>query len=278
MEEFTDESVYPPVRKFRCQVCLKCFGQKHHCKRHVGEAHFLSEKVECQNCGKFFKNKRCAQEHFRYCNAQMIWSFRWVTIFTSVSVFMFLDPGEFVEPFTDQSVYPAVEKFRCRACGKSFGRIDNCKRHIKSAHLEVDQVACSKCGKYYKNQRSARDHYRVCVNLWKCRLYCTLVHLDVNSFHWNINALNDILMSLSDPGDFVEAFTDHSVYPPMEKFRCRACGRSFNEKGNCRRHAKSAHYLEERVACQNCGKYYKNKRTAQEHFRNCIKNLKPSDF
>ena len=72
VEEFTDESVYPPVRKFRCQVCLKCFGQKHHCKRHVGEAHFLSEKVECQNCGKFFKNKRCAQEHFRYCNAQMI--------------------------------------------------------------------------------------------------------------------------------------------------------------------------------------------------------------
>ena len=78
---------------------------------------------------------------------------------------MLLDPGEFVEPFTDQSVYPAVEKFRCRACGKSFGRLDNCKRHIKSAHLEVDQVACSKCGKYYKNQRSAREHYRVCVNL-----------------------------------------------------------------------------------------------------------------
>ena len=177
VEEFTDESVYPPVRKFRCQVCLKCFGQKHHCKRHVGEAHFLSEKVECQNCGKFFKNKRCAQEHFRYCNAQMIWSIRWLPKFTSVSVFMFLDPGEFVEPFTDQSVYPAVEKFRCRACGKSFGRLDNCKRHIKSAHLEVDQVACSKCGKYYKNQRSAREHYRVCVNLWKCRLYCTVVHL-----------------------------------------------------------------------------------------------------
>ena len=190
VEEFTDESVYPPVRKFRCQVCLKCFGQKHHCKRHVGEAHFLSEKVECQNCGKFFKNKRCAQEHFRYCNAQMIWRFRWLPKFTSVSVFMFLDPGEFVEPFTDQSVYPAVEKFRCRACGKSFGRLDNCKRHIKSAHLEADQVACLKCGKYYKNQRCVREHYRVCVNLWKCIKCCALstwLDLKYNFYEWYQN-------------------------------------------------------------------------------------------
>jgi len=70
------------------------------------------------------------------------------------------DPSSLVEQFLDSSVYPVVEKFRCQACWKIFNDRSNCRRHVKSAHFSVDQVACLKCGRFYKNKRSVVEHCR----------------------------------------------------------------------------------------------------------------------
>jgi len=76
-----------------------------------------------------------------------------------------------------------------------------------------------------------------------------------------------------DPGELVEQYTDNTVFPVMEKFRCCVCGKVFNDRSNCRRHVKSFHFEEEQVSCQNCGKFYKNKRSAQAHYQLCIKSI-----
>ena len=72
-------------------------------------------------------------------------------------------------------------------------------------------------------------------------------------------------------GDLMEKNLDTSVFPPQEKFQCRACGKQFNDRSNCRRHVKSAHFEEEQVSCSLCGKFYKNKRSAKTHYQYCLK-------
>jgi len=83
----------------------------------------------------------------------------------------------------------------------------------------------------------------------------------------------EIFIIFSDPGELVEQYTDNTVFPVMEKFRCCVCGKVFNDRSNCRRHVKSFHFEEEQVSCQNCGKFYKNKRSAQAHYQLCIKSI-----
>jgi len=73
-------------------------------------------------------------------------------------------------------------------------------------------------------------------------------------------------------GDLMEKVLDTTQFPPVEKFQCRACGKQFNDRSNCRRHVKSAHFQEEQVSCSLCGKFYKNKRSAQTHYQYCLKH------
>ena len=77
-------------------------------------------------------------------------------------------------------------------------------------------------------------------------------------------------------GDLMEKVLDTTVFPPVEKFQCRACGKQFNDRSNCRRHVKSTHFQEEQVSCSLCGKFYKNKRSAQTHYQYCLKHYDKS--
>ena len=65
--------------------------------------------------------------------------------------------------FTDNSVYPSVEKFQCQDCGKVFSERGNCRRHVKEFHFGEDQVSCQNCGKNFKNKRYAQAHYLNCI-------------------------------------------------------------------------------------------------------------------
>jgi len=76
-----------------------------------------------------------------------------------------------------------------------------------------------------------------------------------------------------DPGELVQPYTDHSIFPPVEKYRCFACGKTFNDRSNCRRHVKSAHFEQEQVSCRNCNKLFKHKQSAQAHFLKCISRI-----
>jgi hypothetical protein len=51
------------------------------------------------------------------------------------------------------------------------------------------------------------------------------------------------------------------------KFSCQACGKSFNDKSNCRRHVKSIHIPEEKAICSICLKSFKNKNSLKCHIR-----------
>jgi len=73
------------------------------------------------------------------------------------------DPSNHVIQFTDNSVYPSVEKFQCQDCGKVFSDRSNCRRHVKEFHFGEGQVSCQNCGKNFKNKRYAQAHYLNCI-------------------------------------------------------------------------------------------------------------------
>ena len=75
--------------------------------------------------------------------------------------------GDLMEKIVDSTVFPPQEKFQCQACGKQFSDRSNCRRHVKSAHFEEEQVSCSLCGKFYKNKRSTKTHYLTCLKMSK---------------------------------------------------------------------------------------------------------------
>ena len=50
-------------------------------------------------------------------------------------------------------------------------------------------------------------------------------------------------------------------------FSCRACGKSFKDKSNCRRHVKSTHFPEVAETCEICHKIFKNKNSLKCHIR-----------
>jgi len=50
-------------------------------------------------------------------------------------------------------------------------------------------------------------------------------------------------------------------------FSCQACGKSFKDKSNCRRHVKSIHFPEESASCTICDKTFKNKNSLKCHLR-----------
>ena len=50
-------------------------------------------------------------------------------------------------------------------------------------------------------------------------------------------------------------------------FSCRACGKSFKDKSNCRRHVKSTHFPEVAETCEICQKIFKNKNSLKCHIR-----------
>ena len=60
-------SVYPPVERFQCAVCAKVFTDKSNCRRHIKSTHFEEAQVSCSGCGKVFKNKRYAKDHYTRC-------------------------------------------------------------------------------------------------------------------------------------------------------------------------------------------------------------------
>jgi len=50
-------------------------------------------------------------------------------------------------------------------------------------------------------------------------------------------------------------------------FTCQACGKSFNDKSNCRRHFKSKHISAEPTICTICYKSFKNKNSLKYHLK-----------
>ena len=61
---------------------------------------------------------------------------------------------------------------QCNMCGKTFGRKDNCVRHVTTVHLEdskPETCDCSVCGKIFKNLQSLKTHMRVVHSIYSTK-------------------------------------------------------------------------------------------------------------
>ena len=57
-------------------------------------------------------------------------------------------------------------------------------------------------------------------------------------------------------------------------FSCQACGKTFKDKSNCRRHVRSTHFQEVSADCTVCEKVFKNKNSLKCHMRAVHTNYK----
>jgi len=50
----------------------------------------------------------------------------------------------------------------CVPCGTAFTHTTNARRHVRTAHM-ARQQACDNCGKWFKNERSLKSHWKSCT-------------------------------------------------------------------------------------------------------------------
>ena len=73
-----------------------------------------------------------------------------------------------VDDLMQSKVKACDGRFVCMICGKSNGRSDSMRRHMRDLHLSTDEdYHCPPCNKYFKNRQSIYSHIRSNHKDWK---------------------------------------------------------------------------------------------------------------
>ena len=126
------------LKKYKCNLCEKEFGQRGQLKTHEGLIHsdnFNMKKEKCLSCGKLFISAAKLRTHMKI-------------------------------------VHSDVYDFKCHICQRKFKLQCFLKYHIaESHHLNAANVQCDKCDKTYHTKNQLSKHYsskhrvRVVVNV-----------------------------------------------------------------------------------------------------------------
>lgn len=139
-------SVHLGIKKFKCGVCGKMFGEKRHMEEHMN-LHQESWNYICETCGKQFKQRQTLAVHKQVHRGVKTFACEFCdkafTFKTKLSNHMKKHTGK------NLSI--------CQICGKKFTSSSHLKAHMLS-HSDVKPFPCSVCNKNLKSNRSLQQH------------------------------------------------------------------------------------------------------------------------
>ncbi|KAG4078967.1 hypothetical protein HA402_010919 [Bradysia odoriphaga] len=128
--------VHHNVHSHICELCAKPFKSGKSYEKHYINLHTnISQKVQCDMCGKWLKHKDSLKKHILWHNSK-----------------------------TET----------CGVCGRVSSNIRALRAHIRSAHREAS-LECTICGKMFKKQQVLKEHVAIhagITDLYKCT-FCT---------------------------------------------------------------------------------------------------------
>ena len=143
------------IRENKCnpltQFCVKCQGSFTHAEY---SKHFVTCRVGCKECGRFFKNKTL-KEHILH-NSKCIGI---QCIFCKVSFPIY--EGHKCKQ------HPLTKSFHCIECDMKFTTLKLRERHFLEVHRNINirkKFCCSFCSKAFYGFKNYYDH---CLNIHK---------------------------------------------------------------------------------------------------------------
>ncbi|KAJ6646328.1 Transcription factor grauzone [Pseudolycoriella hygida] len=128
--------VHRKIHTHICELCAKTFKSGKSYERHFTNFHSdISQKVQCDMCGKWLKHKDSLKKHIIWHNSKTA---------------------------------------TCGVCGRVSSNIRALRAHMQSAHREAS-LECTICGKMFKKQQVLKEHMAIhagITDLYTCT-FCT---------------------------------------------------------------------------------------------------------
>uniref|UniRef100_A0A1B6MBH0 Protein krueppel n=1 Tax=Graphocephala atropunctata TaxID=36148 RepID=A0A1B6MBH0_9HEMI len=193
-------------KPFPCPECAKPFAQKDNLNIHILRHHSPQTPVDCDLCGKQFKNKMTLMGHKKSKHSDGI-----KQIICEVC-------GKF---FPDRSclnshkwVHSASSPVQCDVCGKSYPHPRAVRVHKRIVHSEVRKYCCDVCGIGFKTSQTLKHH--------------KVVHTGERAF-----SCEECGRSF---GQKTALKTHQRIHSGLEPYSCSRCGESFKWKQTCDKH------------------------------------------
>ncbi|XP_070546691.1 zinc finger protein 836-like [Ptychodera flava] len=210
------------------------------------------KKLNCEDCGKFFKLKRTYNLHMeshkknktedktklgKGTHKQEAKKQRYQCRFCEIDFELFKELQQHV-----RSEHPGQKPYACDVCGASLTDMSNVKRHKEVVHQPA-KYQCDECDKVFKNKGTLKDH-----KMWK--------HQCLWKFQCDICGKRDY-----NGDNHKQHVLSHS---DERNFQCEVCGKGFKTKAALNRHL-NIHSGKKPYLCEVCGKGFGRKEHLKEH-------------
>lgn len=238
-----------------CGFCNKTFSMKsnleRHEKRHTGIRPHL-----CELCGKGFIQKTALQYHMKIHEEEI-----------------------------RAEVYKQGEIYSCSACGLTFNRGANLRKHIQKVHLNQDvkveqndakthekkSLLCDLCGKGFASVNSLKLHkmQHTGEKPFVCSVCSKAFVVKAQlQYHSRLHTGEKPFVCPTCGKGFVGklGLTQHiRTHTGERPYICTVCGKGFTQSTHLKGHMRS-HTGEKPNICHLCGKAYKNRLDLRFHY------------
>lgn len=238
-----DTEYFEPRISKRCKICHKRFTTETSLAKHMQEATFEHNPVECDICEKIFPTKRRLLAHIRKHDDKLICHICGCSKSDVASMRMHVrrhnkDYGVFCEicskPFYNKSelrnhmFHRHTDKdenrpFICQYCGRTYRSTGYLKLHVKRVHVDADG---------YKKKKFKCDLCNFETHLLKCLTVHKQTHTGENLIpcEYCDKLINKRYMIIHV-----------RIHTGEKPFNCAICGKNFNSKKNLVRHQGRTH-------------------------------------
>lgn len=217
----------------KCDLCVAVFSRRSGLVRHRQNIHMRKPaEHECETCQKRFQRAEVRDTHMKNCTGRKT--------------------ARIPKTRNNQ-----IEE--CNICGKTFGRKDNLRRHIKKKHKVAGPRGSYLLVRHkltgYRKRKSSKEH--ICYN---CPLlkkfksaYNLKRHKKIHTGEENIIRNNNAYLQVS-PEDL-----------KRRRVLCHICSDQFTCIQNLREHMVRAHDSNKIHPCQNCEKAFSSRKKLNLH-------------